>query len=259
MHGFTQIRRLIYLPHEAFAAAFAQNATIEEQKQLAAVQRPIALSCITVPVGRPLWKDRPSYFLLAEQDRIMVKETQLFMAERMKAKVRMHPVDHTPSVTAPGVVVDIILEALRDVSRMQNDSSANVIDRFTEVVGLDRFAVYVFDYGAPTGLRLAAMHPERITAIISQNGNASEEGLSEGWNPIRAYWQDSSGAHREALRQFLAPQTKRWQYIHGVTDEATVSPDGIALDNFYFFDTGHFALETNAEEIATAIGNFLKS
>ncbi len=169
------------------------------------------------------------------------------------------------------------------------------------------------------------MHPERIAAIISQNGNAYEEGLSEGWNPIRAYWQDPSRAHREALRQFLAPQTTRWQYIHGVTDEATVSPDGIALDNFYlarsgadevqldlfgdyksnvalyptfqqyfrthqppllavwgkndpfflpagaeafkrdlpnadihFFNTGHFALETHAEEIATAIRDFLR-
>ena len=115
---------------------------------------------------------------------------------------------------------------------------ANVIDRFTELVGFDRFAVYVFDYGAPTGFRLAAMHPERITAIISQNGNAYEEGLSEGWNPIRAYWQDSSQANREALRQFLAPETTRWQYVHGVTDESTVSPDGIALDNFYLARPG---------------------
>jgi pimeloyl-ACP methyl ester carboxylesterase len=204
------------------------------------------------------------------------------------------------------------------------DNLANVIDRFTEVVGFDRFAVYVFDYGAPTGFRLAVKHPERITAIISQNGNAYEEGLSEGWNPIRAYWQDSSQANRDALRQFLAPQTTRWQYIHGVPDESTVSPDGIALDNFYlarpgadevqldlfgdyknnvalypafqqyfrayqppflavwgkndpfflpagaeafkrdlpnaeihFFDTGHFALETHAEEIAAAIRSFL--
>ena len=103
---------LIYLPNDAFAAAFAQNATTEEQEQLAAVQRPIALLCITVPVGRPLWKDRPSHFLLAEQDRMIVKETQFFMAKRMKAKVRTHPVDHTPSVTAPSVVVDIIFEAL---------------------------------------------------------------------------------------------------------------------------------------------------
>jgi pimeloyl-ACP methyl ester carboxylesterase len=108
---------LIYLPHEAFAAAIAPNATSEEQEQLAAIQRPIALVCISVPVGRPLWRDRPSYFLLAEQDRMIVKETQHFMAARMKAQVRTHPVDHMPSVTAPGVVVDIILEALRDLSQ----------------------------------------------------------------------------------------------------------------------------------------------
>ena len=86
---------------------------------------------------------------------------------------------------------------------------ADVIDRFTEVIGLERFAIYVFDYGAPTGFRLAVKHPERITAIISQNGNAYEEGLSDGWNPIRAYWQDPSQANREALRAFLTPETTR--------------------------------------------------
>jgi pimeloyl-ACP methyl ester carboxylesterase len=93
--------------------------------------------------------------------------------------------------------------------------------------------MYVFDYGAPTGFRIAAKHPERITAIISQNGNAYEEGLSEGWNPIRAYWQEPSNANRKALRAFLSPQTTRWQYTHGVTDETTVSPDSQSLDNFY--------------------------
>ncbi|MGO4722352.1 MULTISPECIES: alpha/beta fold hydrolase [unclassified Inquilinus] len=204
------------------------------------------------------------------------------------------------------------------------DHIAGVIDRFTEVVGLNRFAVYVFDYGAPTGFRIAAKHPDRITAIITQNGNAYEEGLSEGWNPIRAYWQEPSAANRDALRAFLAPETTRWQYTHGVADETSVSPDGSSLDDFYlarpgadevqldlfldyasnvalypdfqayfrthrppllavwgkndpfflppgaeafrrdipdaeirFFDTGHFALETHAREIADAIRVFL--
>ena len=82
------------------------------------------------------------------------------------------------------------------------DNIARVIERFTEIVGFDRFAVYVFDYGAPTGFRLAVRHPERITAIISQNGNAYEEGLSDGWTPIRAYWEDASPANRKALREF---------------------------------------------------------
>jgi len=118
------------------------------------------------------------------------------------------------------------------------ENIANVIDRFTQIVGFDRFAIYVFDYGAPTGFRIAAKHPERITAIISQNGNAYEAGLSEGWNPIRAYWQDRSAANREALRAFLAPATTRWQYVHGVADESAVSPDGIALDNFYLSRQG---------------------
>src|SRR6266480_1530536 len=203
------------------------------------------------------------------------------------------------------------------------DNVAGVIDRFTEVIGLKRFAVYVFDYGAPTGLRIAVKHPDRITGIISQNGNAYEEGLSDGWNPIRAYWQDASQKNREALRAFLAPEATRWQYTHGVTEATTVSPDGQSLDNFYlarpgadevqldlfgdyksnvalyptfqsyfrthkprflavwgrndpfflpagaeafrrdipdamvhFFETGHFALETHAAEIAAMIRDF---
>ena len=201
---------------------------------------------------------------------------------------------------------------------------ASTIDRFTEIVGFDRYAIYVFDYGAPTGFRLALQHPERITAIISQNGNAYEEGLSVGWSPIRAYWETPSPANREALRAFLKPETTVWQYTHGVPDPTLVSPDGFSLDNFYlarpgidelqldlfgdyrsnvalypafqnyfrtrrppflaiwgrndpfflpagaeafkrdipgavvrFVDSGHFALETHAAEIASAIVDFL--
>jgi pimeloyl-ACP methyl ester carboxylesterase len=121
----------------------------------------------------------------------------------------------------------------RDKFTYTFDNVARVIERFTEVIGFDRYAVYVFDYGAPTGFRLAMRHPERITAIISQNGNAYEEGLSEGWTPIRAYWKDPSKANRDALRAFLSPETTRWQYTHGVPDAAVVSPDGQNLDNFY--------------------------
>jgi pimeloyl-ACP methyl ester carboxylesterase len=126
----------------------------------------------------------------------------------------------------------------RDKFTYTFDNIAGVIDRFTEVVGLKRFAVYVFDYGAPTGFRIAAKHPDRITAIISQNGNAYVEGLSEGWNPIRAYWQDPSPANRNALRAMLTPETTRWQYTHGVSDETAVSPDGQSLDNFYLARPG---------------------
>jgi len=212
----------------------------------------------------------------------------------------------------------------RDEFTYSFDRIAGIVDRFTEIVGFDRYALYVFDYGAPTGFRLAVKHPDRITAIISQNGNAYEEGLSDGWNPIRAYWQDASPSNREALRAFLKPETTAWQYTHGVPDPTKVSPDGYSLDNFYlarpgadevqldlfgdyksnvalyptfqayfrtrkppllaawgkndpfflppgaeafkrdipgavvrFFDTGHFALETNASEIAAAIRDFL--
>jgi pimeloyl-ACP methyl ester carboxylesterase len=108
---------LIWLPKGAFAAAFAQNASAADRAVLAAVQRPISLSCITIPVGRPLWKDIPSWwFLLAEDNRMIVAETQRYMAERMKAKIKAHAVDHTPSVTAPTAVVDVIRDAIRSVT-----------------------------------------------------------------------------------------------------------------------------------------------
>jgi pimeloyl-ACP methyl ester carboxylesterase len=118
------------------------------------------------------------------------------------------------------------------------DAIARVIDRFTDIIELARFTIYVFDYGAPTGFRLATWHPERVTAIISQNGNAYAEGLSDGWKPIRAYWEDPSPANRDALRAFLAPETTVWQYTHGVGDPAAVSPDGYSLDNFYLARPG---------------------
>ena len=123
------------------------------------------------------------------------------------------------------------------------DGMADVIDRFTEVVGFDRFAIYIFDYGAPVGLRLAVKHPDRITAIISQNGNAYVEGLSDGWNPIRTYWQNPSEANRAALRAFLKPEATVWQYTHGVPDPTQVSPDGYSLDNFYLARPGMAELQ----------------
>jgi pimeloyl-ACP methyl ester carboxylesterase len=204
------------------------------------------------------------------------------------------------------------------------DNLAYVIGRFTRLVGLGRFAIYVFDYGAPVGFRLAMRDPDRISAIISQNGNAYEEGLSEGWAPLRAYWRDPSPANRAAMRNMLLPETTVWQYTHCVADPARVSPDGYTLDNHYLarpgaddiqldlfgdyktnlalypqfhdyfrshkppllaawgkndpfflpagaeafkrdvpgavvklYDTGHFALETHAAEIAAAIRAFL--
>lgn len=205
------------------------------------------------------------------------------------------------------------------------DNIAKVISRFTEVIGLTKFAIYIFDYGAPTGLRIAMAHPGRVTAIISQNGNAYKEGLSDGWNPIERYWRDPTDANRQALRNALTFRSIRWQYEHGVSDVSKISPDGIALDAWYmqrpeadeiqldllldyasnvalypafqayfrerqpkllaiwgdkdpfflppgaeaykrdlpnaqvrFLDAGHFALETHATEIASAIVDFLK-
>jgi len=108
---------------------------------------------------------------------------------------------------------------------------AEVIDRFTEVLKLNRYAIYVFDYGAPIGFRLALRHPERITAVISQNGNAYLEGLSEGWNPIQTYWKDPSAENRATLRAFLKPEATQWQYTHGVSNPERLSPDAWTLDS----------------------------
>lgn len=109
----------------------------------------------------------------------------------------------------------------------------DVIEGFVDALGLERFAVYVFDYGAPVGLRLALRRPDAIAALISQNGNAYAEGLSDGWNPIRTYWADPSQENRDALRGLLSAETTRWQYTHGTPDAALVSPDGYTLDQAY--------------------------
>jgi pimeloyl-ACP methyl ester carboxylesterase len=212
----------------------------------------------------------------------------------------------------------------RKLFRYTFENLANVMEAFIQKIRLDRFAIYIFDYGAPVGLRLALAHPERITAIISQNGNAYTEGLSDGWNPIQKYWKEPNAENRAALRQFLAPETTKWQYVHGVQDESLVAPEAYALDSallaregnddiqldlfldyasnvalypkfqeyfrtrrppllavwgkndpFFlppgaeafkrdnpnaevrFYDTGHFALETHAAEIASVIRDFL--
>jgi pimeloyl-ACP methyl ester carboxylesterase len=204
------------------------------------------------------------------------------------------------------------------------DNLARIIDDFTNSIALGPFAIYVFDYGAPVGFRLALKHPERITAIISQNGNAYEEGLSDGWSPIQKYWNDPTDANRTALRGFLTPEATERQYRHGVTDEARLAPESYLLDSallarpgnddiqldlfldyasnvalypkfqelfrtrrpptlavwgkndpfflpagaqaftrdnpdaeIHFYDTGHFALETHAGEIASTIREFL--
>jgi len=204
------------------------------------------------------------------------------------------------------------------------ENLAKLIGGFTQTIGLDRFAIYVFDYGAPVGLRFALAHPARITAIISQNGNAYEEGLSQGWNPIQKYWKEPTTENRAALRDFLTPEATKWQYLHGVQDTALVAPESYELDSallarpgndeiqldlfldyasnvalypkfqeyfrtkrppllavwgnsdpfflppgaeafkrdnpgaeVHFFETGHFALETHAQEIGNAIRDFL--
>ncbi len=121
----------------------------------------------------------------------------------------------------------------RDQFAYTFENITRVIGRFTEVLSIKKFAVYVFDYGAPVGFRLALMHPERIVAIITQNGNTYLEGVSEAFAPVQAYWNDPSQANRDALRGFLAPQTTLFQYTHGVADPSLVSPDGRNLDDFY--------------------------
>ncbi len=111
------------------------------------------------------------------------------------------------------------------------ENLTKAIDSFTQSIGLERFAIYVFDYGAPVGFRLGLARPERITAIISQNGNAYLEGLSQGWNPIQKYWKEPTPENRAALRDFLKPEATKWQYVHGVQDESQVAPESYELDS----------------------------
>ena len=111
------------------------------------------------------------------------------------------------------------------------DSLATVIEAFTEVVRLQRYALYVFDYGAPVGFRLAVAHPERVTAILSQNGNAYEEGLSDAWDPIRRYWAEPTTKNREVVRDALLTfEGTRWQYTHGVANPEMIAPESYTLD-----------------------------
>jgi len=119
----------------------------------------------------------------------------------------------------------------RQQFRYTFENLAKVIGNFVEAVGLEKYAIYVFDYGAPVGFRLALAHPERITAVISQNGNAYEEGLSQGWNPIQRYWKEPTPKNREALRDFLTPDATRSQYLYGVQDETLVAPESYTLDS----------------------------
>jgi len=125
-----------------------------------------------------------------------------------------------------------LIPALADRKRFKYsfEHLTDVIERFTQTIGLNRYALYVFDYGAPVGFRLAIRHPERITALISQNGNAYLQGLSEGWNPIQAYWKEPSPENRAALRGFLKPEATEWQYKHGVSTPERLSPDAWTLD-----------------------------
>ena len=131
----------------------------------------------------------------------------------------------------------------REVFDYDFDNLSKVVDDFTAKVGLEKYAIYVFDYGAPTGYRLALKHPEKITAIISQNGNAYEEGLSQGWTPIRAYWNQPTQANRDALRAFMTLKTNRWQYEEGVTDKSLIEPEAYLLSQASFDKPGNVEIQ----------------
>jgi pimeloyl-ACP methyl ester carboxylesterase len=113
------------------------------------------------------------------------------------------------------------------------DNLTKYIQGFVDQLGLKRFAIQVFDYGAPVGYRLALANPEKITGIISQNGNAYEEGLSGGWEPIQKYWADPSKENRDNLRSMIAPETTQWQYFTGVSDKSLIAPESYSLDQFF--------------------------
>jgi pimeloyl-ACP methyl ester carboxylesterase len=120
------------------------------------------------------------------------------------------------------------------------DSFALTVEAFTQALKIDRYAIYVFDYGAPTGFRLAMAHPERLTAIVSQNGNAYEEGLGDAWGPIRKYWSEPTAENRNILRRnVLTLEGTRWQYTHGVTDPESVPPESYTLDTALFERPGN--------------------
>jgi len=123
------------------------------------------------------------------------------------------------------------------------DNLAASMQGFIDSLKLTRFAVYIFDYGAPVGLRLALANPEKITAIISQNGNAYEQGLSDGWNPMRKYWQDPSPENREALRGFVALEITKFQYEHGVTDLSLIEPEAYTLDQHFLDQPEHVEIQ----------------
>lgn len=126
------------------------------------------------------------------------------------------------------------------------DGLASTLNAFTEVLKIDRYAIYVFDYGAPTGLRLAMAHPERVTAIVSQNGNAYEEGLGDAWGPIRKYWASPTSENREVLRQnILTFEGTRWQYTHGVSDPESIPPESYTLDATLLERPGNKEIQLN--------------
>jgi len=204
------------------------------------------------------------------------------------------------------------------------DNMAKTMQAFIDELGLKHFALYIFDYGAPTGLRLAMANPEKITAIISQNGNAYVEGLSTGWNPIQRYWENPTQANRDSLKDFVSKEATWYQYHEGVSDPSLIAPESYTMDQHFldrpgnidiqldlllsyrtnvamypefqayfrkyqppflavwgnkdpyflpagaeaykrdlpkatvkFYNTGHFALETNAQDIGNDILNFL--
>jgi pimeloyl-ACP methyl ester carboxylesterase len=123
------------------------------------------------------------------------------------------------------------------------DNLAATMQAFIDTIGLKRFAIYVFDYGAPVGLRLAMGNPEKITGIISQNGNAYQEGLSEEWNPIRQYWKNPSQANRESLRNFVSKEATWFQYHQGVTDPSLIAPETYTLDQYFLDRPGNVEIQ----------------
>jgi pimeloyl-ACP methyl ester carboxylesterase len=327
-HGF------LWMSEEGMKNAVAHRATAEQNAIRTAAQRPIAMKCLGEAIQTPAWRTKPSWYLLAEDDRMFSPKTQRFVAERMNAQIRAHHVDHAPQTSSPATVVEFVLEAAgatlseSTISRANNrmnkkenhmttyqhadiegykifyreagsttnptivllhgfpssshmfrdlipqlagqfhviapdylgfgysdaPSSADFEYTFDSItaqieellftaLGLKKFSIYVQDYGAPVGFRIASRHPEAIEGIVVQSGNAYVEGISAAFEPLQPFWAARNEETEKAPRSLLTKETTIFQYTHGAKNVAAVSPDSYTFDQALLDRPGNDAIQ----------------